>query len=147
MDDPETISTVVKRPFWTAKRIVLAESLGFVTVVAGLSIGLIRFPTLSTALSVINMLGCGVWMLAWIKADSRERGYALHRRFPLIVVVFGIFALIYYLFRSRGFLRGLAGVAYFLLFSILTLITAVVAGSLVLIIMVMIIGPEALKGH
>jgi len=48
-----------------------------------------------------------VLALMWAKLDAEERSYELSRHFTLAVVIFGIFAIIYYLFRSRGMTGGL----------------------------------------
>ena len=68
---------------------------------------------ISTALAVAFTLGYGIAILGWCRLDSRERGFALSPRFPYAVVIFGTFSLIFYLFRSRGFARGLGSVSVF----------------------------------
>jgi hypothetical protein len=88
---------------WTPKRIVLAQAVGVGIVIFSLSGAFNGNPFVAALIALTELFGWGVCMLAWIKADSRERGYRLHRRFPLIIVLFGTFALIYYLLKPRGF--------------------------------------------
>jgi hypothetical protein len=135
----------VRPTFWTAKRLVLVETLGFSTIIGLISVVFLQNPYMTTAVSLINILGWGVCMLAWIKADSLTRGYQLHRQFPYAVVIFGTFALIYYLFRSRGIFRGFTSVGYFALFAILNVIVGLIAGILLLLIIVLIFGPSILE--
>ena len=145
MDKAETSHRNTSVTFCTPKRVVLLQTLVFSIVIAILSAGFIRNSFITGILSIINVLGWGVCILAWIKADSRLRGYALHRHFPLIVVIFGTVALIYYLFRSRGFVQGLVGLAYFVLFALLTLTVSIISAMIVMIITVMIAGPRILE--
>src|SRR6187401_1455467 len=103
MEEPE-YETAVRQPFWTPKRKILAEVLVFTIAVEVLAMVFGGNRYLSAIIAVINVFGWGLGLLAWCKADSRVRGYQLHRSFPLAVVLFGQLALLYYLFRSRGFL-------------------------------------------
>jgi len=57
-----------------------------------------------------------VLALMWAKIDAEERSYELSRHFTLAVVVFGIFAIIYYLFRSRGASGGLISFGWLVLY-------------------------------
>ena len=57
-----------------------------------------------------------VLALMWAKIDAEERSYELSRHFTLAVVIFGIFAIIYYLFRSRGASGGLISFGWLVLY-------------------------------
>ena len=60
---------------------------------------------------VLNVLA-----LMWAKIDADERQYELSPYFPIAVVLFGIFAIIYYLFRSRGASGGLISFGWLVLY-------------------------------
>lgn len=68
----------------------------------------------------------------WIKFDSEERRYRLHRLFPFTVVIFGIFALLYYLFRSRGIREGFLSTAWLVLYVAACFLTVTIVAVLVL---------------
>lgn len=65
------------------------------------------------AVSLFSTIGYGVGILLWCKADSNERNI-------------GIFTLIYYLFKSRGFKNGLISVGYTFLFILALLVVDIV---------------------
>ena len=71
--------------------------------------GLEQVIGLATAISI------GFFILWWCKLDSLERNYELKSGFRILIVLFGAFALMYYLFKSRGFRNGLVAVSYALL--------------------------------
>ena len=88
----------------------------------------------SEALGVVNLaLGLGVNALAlwWAKIDADERAYALSQFFPIAVVFFGVFALLYYLFRSRGVSDGLRAVGWLALYIVATSIVLMIASLFV----------------
>lgn len=95
---------------------------------------------ISTALAVAVTLGYGIAILAWCRFDSRERGYPLSPRFAYAVVNFGTFSLIFYLFRSRGFARGLGSVAIFFAFLIALFIIDVIFAAIILVLISLITG-------
>lgn len=51
----------------------------------------------------------------WCSYDSIERGEKLSSGLILLTVIFGIFALFYYLFKTRGFRSGLIAIGKLLL--------------------------------
>ena len=71
--------------------------------------GLEQIIGLAAAISI------GFFILWWCKIDSLERSYELKPGFRILIVLFGAFALIFYLFKSRGFRNGLVAVSYALL--------------------------------
>ena len=52
-------------------------------------------------------IAANVIIYIWCRLDSDERRYELHRLFRYAVVILGVLALLYYLFRSRGSVGGL----------------------------------------
>ncbi len=66
-------------------------------------------------LTFISVIGTGFCILLWCNLDSDERNEKLRAGFRFLLVLFGVFALIVYLFKSRGFKRGLIAVGYLLL--------------------------------
>ena len=73
---------------------------------------------------------------AWCRIDSRERGYELHRLFAYAIVFLGVLALIYYVFRSRGLLGGLAAVGWLLVYVSCTYIVVLLISVFVFIVLI-----------
>ena len=80
---------------------------------------------------VINVLG--LW---WARIDAEERHYELSRHFTLAVVIFGIFAIIYYLLRSRGVRGGLISIGLLISYIVGVLFALIVVGSIITVLMV-----------
>ena len=78
----------------------------------------------SRIIDLVGSVALNILTFAWCLTDSNERGYTLHRHFPIATIIFGFFALIYYLFRSRGFNGGLISTAWFVLYLIGSIITS-----------------------
>ena len=131
----ETEDQIVPRRWWTEKRTVLAEVLMFSIAVTIITLVFDRNVYVETVVTVVYALGLGVGILAWCRIDALERENMLSRHFSYAVIVFGNLSLIYYLFRTRGFLKGLAGVGYFVLFLIVMFAVDLVVMIPVLIVM------------
>ena len=58
-------------------------------------------------LTFLLAIGFNVLIVFWCHFDSRERNEELNRYFTFLVVIFGIFTLFYYFFKTRGLLGGL----------------------------------------
>jgi cytochrome bd-type quinol oxidase subunit 2 len=65
-------------------------------------------------LTFLLAIGFNVLTVFWCFYDSRERGEKIGRFFTLWVVIFGVFALFYYFFKTRGFKSGLVLIAKFM---------------------------------
>jgi RsiW-degrading membrane proteinase PrsW (M82 family) len=77
--------------------------------------------------TLLLAIGFNVLTVFWCFYDSRERGKELSRYFILSVVIFGVLALFYYFFQTRGFKLGLILTAKFItLFLGVIIISAVV---------------------
>lgn len=59
-------------------------------------------------------------IFAWYRADAKQRGYRRPAWLDIGVILVAIVAMPYYLFRTRGFKRGLAGIALGLLLMMAT---------------------------
>jgi hypothetical protein len=79
----------------------------------------------------LNLLG-----LMWAKSDAAERQYELSRHFTLAVVLLGVFAIIYYLFKSRGLSGGLTATGLMILYFAGVMIVIGIASALVTVILV-----------
>ena len=77
-----------------------------------------------------------VLALMWAKLDAEERSYELSRHFTLAVVVFGIFAIIYYLFRSRGMTGGLVTFGLLILYIVVTVFALAITTAIVTLLLV-----------
>jgi hypothetical protein len=72
----------------------------------------------------LNVLG-----LMWARIDAGERRYELSRYFTVAVILLGVFAIAYYLFRSRGFEKGLASTGLLVLYLIgIAFVIGILAG-------------------
>jgi hypothetical protein len=80
---------------------------------------------------VLNVLA-----LLWARIDADERQYELSIFFTLAVVLFGIFAIIYYLFRSRGASGGLISTGWMILYMVGTLFALVIISTIVTFLLV-----------
>lgn len=65
-------------------------------------------------LMLLFAVAFNVLTVFWCAFDSRERGETLGRYFTLAVVIFGVFALFYYFFKTRGFKSGLISTGKFI---------------------------------
>ena len=65
-----------------------------------------------------------VAVFLWCQIDARERGAAVGPFFAIGLLVFGPFAVMYYLFRTRGFQRGLVAIAWMLFFGLVVFIAS-----------------------
>ena len=85
-------------------------------------------PESSGYAQVINILFAikfNILTLLWCTSDSRGRGQQPGGRyFTLGVIVFGIFALFYYLFKTRGFRLGAIAIAKFIAICFATFIVS-----------------------
>ncbi len=90
-------------------------------------------PEISFSQQIITLLfavGFNVLTVFWCVYDSRERDEETGRYFTLSVVIFGVFALFYYLFKTRGFKLGLIAIGKFTAFFLGILIMASIVFAL-----------------
>jgi hypothetical protein len=86
------------------------------------------------AVSILSTVGFVVGMILWVHADAWERNMRLSRGFKIALILLGIFTLIYYLFKSRGFVAGIIAVGWlFLYIAALFILNAIVNVVLALI--------------
>ncbi len=100
----------------------------------------------SLLIDIALALGLNVFELMWCRMDSRERGYELHRHFTFAVVIFGVLALLYYLFRSREFRGGLISTGWLVLYVIAVVaVTSIVSGlAVTVLILTSAVSPSVL---
>ena len=67
---------------------------------------------LYSAVTLIATVAYGVSILVWCSVDARDRGFPLGFGFRLFIVLFGVLALIFYLFKTRGLREGFVAVGY-----------------------------------
>ncbi len=99
----------------------------------------------SQLLDIVATLASNILAFAWCRADSRERGYRLHRLFAYSVVIFGTLAFLYYLFRSRGFYGGAVSLGWLVIYVVCSLISSFLV-ALVLIIPLILFGVTKIDG-
>jgi hypothetical protein len=61
---------------------------------------------------LIFAVGNAVAILLWCHQDATEYGVKLGPGFRILTILLGPIALVYYLFKSRGFVRGLVATGY-----------------------------------
>ena len=87
-------------------------------------------PSFNQIVTFFTAIGYGFLILLWCSLDSRERNENLGQGFRILLIVFGALALLFYLFKSRGFKKGLVSTGYALLF----FLGLVIVGSITIII-------------
>jgi hypothetical protein len=95
--------------------------------------------------AIVFMLGYGVLMLAWAKADSEERGEELSSGWKFMMVFLGFFSLCAYLFKTRGFLRGLLSILYAIGFGVGLLVFEVIISIPLMLLNVFLFGGKLPK--
>lgn len=122
----------------TQKYIVIVASYLLLVFATLISIIFARNIYVSSSVTCLLVFGYGLAIYSWCQFDSRERGFQLSDWFSYLVVLFGTLALVYYLFRSRGFLRGLVALGLFILLIIGMLLIEVIFGIFLGIVMVLL---------
>lgn len=81
-------------------------------------------------LRIVSIIGIALLVLAWCYFDSLERHQPLYPWLRIVILIFGVFALFIYLFRSRGLKQGLRSSGLAIL-SLLGLFAIVLSSTLV----------------
>ena len=128
--------TTIKRPGHqaplTEKRKILFVYIPLVGLASMMAGFLIRDDQIANAVEIVFAIVINVFALMWARIDAGERRYELSPHFTLMVVLFGVFAIIYYLLRSRGSKGGLISTLWLILYAValtvaLGLISAIIA--------------------
>ncbi len=115
------------------KRIVLI-AVSFFALFNTVILLVVDKPPYDQIVFALGSVGFGMLILWWCKIDSEERNINLGPGFRFLLILFGIFALIAYLFKSRGFKKGLIATGYTLLFWIIVSTVNAFVAALYLII-------------
>jgi|SRR5215213_4996620 len=89
----------------------------------------------SKLINFLILITLNILVFAWIYYDGVERNRPLGVAWRFLVIFFGIFALLIYLLKSRGFKKGSIAVGKALLIIAAILLTATVAVVIVSIIL------------
>ncbi len=128
-----------RKLFLTEKRWLLFVYVPiFVSVCTILGIIFEEHKGFSLLSDIALALGLNIFELMWCRMDSRERSYELHRHFTFAVVIFGVLALLYYLFRSREFRSGLISMAWLVLYVIALIVVSSVVSGLAIMILILL---------
>lgn len=84
---------------------------------------------------MLTSIGWGVGMLYWCTADSKERGEELSTAAKVAIVAFGIFALIWYLFHTRGAAGGSRALGWLFLYAAAGFVLVTMAVALTLTVL------------
>ncbi len=85
-------------------------------------------------LNFLVIVGGNVLVFAWCHIDSRERNQPLSANWRLIIMFFGVLALLIYLLKTRGFKQGLIAIGKTFLILLAILVGSVVVSTLVLLV-------------
>ena len=103
---------------WNVMLAVLA-----ITVFSVIALGIAaNNEPLYNGIKLVATVAYGVAMLVWCTVDSRDRGTELGFGFRILIVLLGVFALVYYLFKTRGLKGGFVSIAYTHIFFVATII-------------------------
>ena len=121
----------------TEKRTILFLYIPLVAFASTMTGFFIRDIQIANVVNVVFGIALNVLALMWAKIDAEERRYELGRYFTFAVVLFGVFAIIYYLFRSRGARAGLISTGWMILYGVgltltLGLLTAIITIALIM---------------
>lgn len=99
----------------------------------------------SESANIILGLLLNLFALMWAKIDADERGYELSRYFTLAVLFLGVFAIIYYLFRSRGARGGITSLGWMVLYGLaLTIVLSIISAIITIILVMLGVLPKSL---
>jgi hypothetical protein len=127
----------------TGKRKILfvyIPLVAFASMMAGI---VIRDDQIAYIANLILAIVMNVLALMWAKIDAEERRYELSYYFTYAVVLFGVFAIIYYLFRSRGARDGLISTGWMILYGVgLTLALGLLSAMIAILLIVAGVLPQ-----
>jgi hypothetical protein len=125
MDNPDNNSQALySENTWNVMLAVLA-----ITIFSVIALGIaVNNEPLYNGIKLVATIAYGVAMLVWCTVDSRERGIELGYGFRIFIVLLGVLALIFYLFKTRGLKGGFVSIGYAFLFFLATIfISSIVA--------------------
>jgi hypothetical protein len=129
------------------KRRILYRYIPLVMFIATMANVVFGEGPLSAAFGIVGGIVLNVFELMWAKLDAEARGYELSKYFTPAVVLFGVFALTYYVIRSRNTVDGLKAIGlmiiYFVVLTVVLGAAATVAAGILIIIGVL--PPSALE--
>lgn len=134
-----------RKSFWDEKRRILYIFIPIVVIVSMLvSILLGTRHDLDSIVGLVTAIFLNVLTLMWCKLDSDGRKYKPGQPFTFAVVILGLFALLYYLFRSRGVKGGLISTGWLILYVIgLSVVSVVVATIIAFLLLILHIVPRS----
>lgn len=109
------------------KRIVIIIAAVLLVADAPLSVILGENSPLAQTFHYLTIFAINFLTFAWCHYDSQEREQSLGMGWRFLIIFLGIFALIIYLLKTRGFKQGLISIGWYLLI----LITASICSGLV----------------
>jgi hypothetical protein len=138
----------LKRPghetFLTDKRwiiFVYIPLLAFVSMMIDLITG---ENDIARVADVVSALVLNVFALMWTKIDADEHQYELSSFFTPAVVVFGVLAVIYYLFRSRDLRGALISTGWMFLYGVvLSLALGITVGIVIALLVAAGVLPQS----
>ena len=112
----EQVITNAQTSFWRPKRRVLLAAALFSALIGIFVILLDEASPPFRLARIVGVTCISLLVLAWCYFDSLERHQLFDSRFRVVILVFGLFALFVYLFKSRGLTQGMRSAGMALLF-------------------------------
>jgi hypothetical protein len=90
--------------------------------------------SVDVALYYISVIGTNFLVFAWTHYDSLERNQPLGVGWRFLIIFFSLFALLVYLFKTRGFKQGIKAIGWLLLIILIMTIGTILASIIVFLI-------------
>ena len=141
-EPPETVPT--KQSLNEKRWLLFVYVPVFTTFLVTVSVIFEQDQGLTSLVNVLLTLGLNIFAFVWCRIDGRERTYEFHQLFPVAVIILGLVAVLYYLFRSRGLQGGLISTGWLLLYMAVCFVMITIVGVIVLIVLALtgVISPE-----
>jgi hypothetical protein len=118
------------------KRRIIYGFIPLVMFVATLANVVLGETPLSAAFGIVGGIVLNVFELMWARLDAEDRNYELSKYFTFAVVLFGVFAITYYLVRSRDTADSLRAIGLMIIYFVVLVVVLGVATGIIAAILV-----------
>src|SRR5258708_9773583 len=137
-ENPEKLVSEADHYKWEERKVLIGMAVVSI-ISSALVVLLAKWGWPADLIAILAAVAGVVAILLWIKIDCQERGTEISGQFRLLIIVVAAFALIYYLFRSRGFTGGLKSTGWALLYflgvySVQTMVPAILMFSIAIFV-------------
>lgn len=128
----ETISP--KSAYSKNKLTIILVLVGFFIFTAPIDLFINENLPVSKIISILSMIFSSFLIFAWCHYDALERNQPLGGGWRLLILLLGVFALLIYLLKTRGFKQGLFSIGFVCLIFI-----GIIVGSMITTLLAMLI--------